>query len=278
MSSKSAFITAPAYAAPFDYVAETYDETFTDSLIGRAQREAVWRELDRSFIPGQRIVELNCGTGVDAVHLAERRVRVLACDAAPRMVEVARRRLTRLGIETLIDLRVMVTERILELEGEGPFDGAFSNFGGLNCVEDLRPVARNLGRLLRPGATALLCMLGRTSAWEIAWYLGHGKPRKAFRRFQRSGAIGRLAEGVAVQVHYPSVRTMAQIFAPEFRLLKFKGVGITVPPTYAEPLARRFPRALEALAQVDARISGWPVLRSVGDHILFEFQRVTPQV
>ncbi|MDE3181169.1 MAG: methyltransferase domain-containing protein, partial [Acidobacteriota bacterium] len=214
MSSKSVFIMAPAYTAPFDYIAETYDETFTNSLIGRAQRDAVWRELDRCFLPGQRILELNCGTGVDAVHLAKRGVEVLACDAAPRMIEVARRRLTRLGIENLIELRVMATERIPGLEGADPFDGALSNFGGLNCVEDLRPVARNLGRLLRPGATALLCMLGRSAAWEIAWHLAQGKPRKAFRRFQRGGAIGRLADGVTVRVHYPSVRAVARIFAP----------------------------------------------------------------
>ncbi|MDE3179969.1 MAG: class I SAM-dependent methyltransferase, partial [Acidobacteriota bacterium] len=205
-------------------------------------------------------------------------VEVLACDAAPRMIEVARRRLTRLGIENLIELRVMATERIPELEGADPFDGALSNFGGLNCVEDLRPVARDLGRLLRPGATALLCMLGRSAAWEIAWYLAQGKPRKAFRRFQRGGAIGRLADGVTVRVHYPSVRAVARIFAPEFRLLRFKGVGVTVPPTYVEPFARRFPRALQALAQVEAQISGWPVLRNLADHVLFEFQRVTPQV
>lgn len=264
--------------APFDHIAETYDETFTNAPIGRAQRDAVWRELDRCFRPGQRILELNCGTGVDAARLAERGVEVLACDAAPCMIEVARRRLNALGPETPVELRVLATERIAELEGEGPFDGAFSNFGGLNCVGDLGAVARDLGRLLRPGATALLCLLGPSAVWEIVWYLGQGKPRKALRRFQRGGTTGRLVEGVTVKVRYPSVRAMARIFAPEFRLLKFKGVGVAVPPTYVGALARRFPRVLRALTQVDARVSGLPVLRSIADHILFEFQRVTPLV
>lgn len=278
MSANSFSVASPVRNAPFDHIAETYDEVFTDSPIGRAQREAVWREMDRIFRPGQRILELNCGTGLDAAHLAERGVEVLACDASPRMIDVAKRRLKALGPELRVNLRVLATERIANLEDEGPFDGAFSNFGGLNCVEDLGAVARNLGRLLRPGATALLCILGRSAAWEIAWYLGQGKPWKALRRFRRHGAVGRLGEGVTVQVYYPSVRFMTRIFAPEFRLVRFKGIGVTVPPSYANSLARRFPRVLHALAQADGRVSRWPVLRSIGDHILFEFQRVTPQV
>jgi SAM-dependent methyltransferase len=277
LSANPFFVASPAQTAPFDHIAETYDEVFTDSPIGRAQRAAVWRALDCRFRPGQHILELNCGTGLDAAHLVERGVKVLACDAAPRMIEVAKRRRNAMGPGTSADLRVLATERIAELEGEGLFDGAFSNFGGLNCVEDLGAVARNLGRLLRPGATALLCMMGRSAAWEIAWYLGQGKPRKALRRFQRGGAIGRLAEGVTVQVYYPSVRGMARIFAPDFKLVRLKGIGITVPPSYMSKLAQRFPRVLHALAQVDSRVSGLPVLRSLADHILLEFQRVTPQ-
>ena len=278
MSPNPLSVAAPAPAAPFDHIAETYDEVFTDSPIGRAQREAVWRELDRIFRPGQCILELNCGTGLDAVHLAGRGVEVLACDAAPHMVEVARRRLHTLGSELPVGLRVLTTEHIAELEGEGPFDGAFSNFGGLNCVRDLGAVARNLGRLLRPGATALLCLLNRSAAWEILWNLAQGRPRRALRRFQRGGTAGRLSEGVTVQVYYPSIREMALKFCPEFKLVSLKGIGVTVPPSYCSSLAHRFPRALRTLAKVDGQVSRWPVLRSIGDHILFEFQRVAKQV
>lgn len=277
MNSKAVPIASPMPVAPFDHIAETYDAIFTDSLIGRAQRDSVWRELDRCFRPGQRILELNCGTGVDAVHLAERGVKVLACDAAPRMIEVGRRRLGSLASGMGVEFRVLSTEQLARLECEGPFEGAFSNFGGLNCVEALSAVARDLARLLTPGATALLCLLGRSAAWEIAWYLGHGNPRKALRRFQRGGTMARLAEGVRVRAHYPSVRAMSRLFAPEFRLIRVKGVGVTVPPSYVETLARRFPRVLLALKQVDGWVSGWPVLRSLADHILFEFQRVSRQ-
>jgi ubiquinone/menaquinone biosynthesis C-methylase UbiE len=259
--------------APFDAVAEQYDEAFTNSLIGRAQREAVWRRLDCCFRSGQRILELNCGTGVDALHLAERGVAVLACDVAPRMIAVARQRLRSSPVGDQVELRVLEIERIAELEDQGPFDGAFSNFAGLNCVEDLASVARRLARLLAPGATALLCMAGRAVAWEMIWYLEHGKPGKALRRFHRDGATGRLAEGVTVKVWYPSARSMARMFAPEFRLLRWHGIGVTVPPSYLEPLARRYPGALRTLTRIDRVLSAWPVFRGLADHALLEFQR-----
>jgi len=260
--------------APFDHVAETYDAVFTDSLIGRAQRDAVWKELDSCFHPGQRILELNCGTGVDAVHLAERGVEVLACDVAPRMIQVARQRSSMRRDAARVEFRVLATEQIAGLAGQGPFDGAFSNFGGLNCVPDLSAVARELARLLKPGAIALLCLAGHAVAWEILWYLGRGSPRKALRRFRRGGAVGRLAENVTVDVHYPSARAMVRLFAPEFRLLRLKGIGVTVPPSYLEPFARRFPRVLKTLAGVDRLLSSVPVIRALADHLLFEFQLV----
>ena len=66
-------------AAPFDAIAEAYDDVFSNSAIGRAQRRAVWSEMDREFHAGQSVLEINCGTGIDALHLAQRGVSVDAC-------------------------------------------------------------------------------------------------------------------------------------------------------------------------------------------------------
>ncbi len=262
--------------APFDALADSYDEVFTNSLIGRAQRHAVWEELERTFHPGQRILEMNCGTGVDAVYLACRGVAVLACDQAPRMIAASRRRLRNVGLRAPLDFRVMATERIAALEGEGPFDGAFSNFAGLNCVQDLSAVAGDLGRLLKLGAKALLCMSGPFVLWEVLWYLAQGKPRKAFRRFGHDGVLARLADGVNVHCWYPSVRSLARSFAPHFQLEKWRGVGVAVPPSYFEPLAKRFPKFFSLLVKADGWLSPCPLLRGLADHVLLTLERVEP--
>jgi SAM-dependent methyltransferase len=261
--------SAQAY---WDAAAETYDLDFPNTLIGRAQRDSIWREIEKVFTVGQRILELNCGTGIDAVFLANRGVTVLACDIAPRMIELAQRRANSTNTSGLIDFRVLATENIEALRKEALFDGAFSNFSGLNCVDDLPAIAQKLARLLRPGARLVLCMIGRFVPWEIAWYMAHGNPGRAFLRFRRV-TIGRIAEDAVVNVRYPSVRTLARIFAPGFRLTKRQGIGITLPPSYLESWARKFPVVLDRLARLDRRIGCFPLARSMGDCVLLQFER-----
>ncbi|HEV2491864.1 MAG TPA: class I SAM-dependent methyltransferase [Terriglobia bacterium] len=269
--------------APFDALAATYDEQFTDSLIGSAQRKAVWQELDRLFLPGQRILEINCGTGVDALHLARRGVEVVACDSSSRMIEVARERLRRAAsasesggaLGAKVKFEILPTEEIGKLhDSETPFDGVLSNFAGLNCVEDLRAVSHDLAQLLKPGAVAALCLFGPCCAWEILWYLARGNARKAFRRRHSFGELAELGQGTAVRVRYPTVRTFERLFAPEFRLTTWKGIGVAVPPSYVEPLARRFPRFLGLAVSAERGLSSVPLLRGLGDHVFLVFERV----
>ena len=235
------------YPAPFDAVADRYDETFTSSRIGRAQRAAVWNELAKAFRPGDRVLEIGCGTGVDACFLAERGVRVTACDSSSQMIALATRRIQENGLQKLVQPLVLRAEDIATLPTEELFDGAFSNFGALNCVEDLQQLARDLAKLLNPGATALLCWMGPYCLWEMIWYLASRKQDKAFRRLHRDGVTATIADGAFVRVHYPSVRLLARTFAPEFRLKSVKGIGVAVPPSYLEPWAQRHPRLLRTL-------------------------------
>jgi ubiquinone/menaquinone biosynthesis C-methylase UbiE len=264
---------AQMYAAPFDAIAGRYDETFTTSRIGLAQRASVWKKLDKAFRSGDRILEIGCGTGVDACFLAEHGVAVVACDSSPEMVTVATQRVKATGKDSLVSPRLLAAEDIAKLRNRGAFDGAFSNFGALNCVEDLPQFARDLAILLKPGATALLCWMGSCCLWEIAWYLAQGNPGKAFRRFSRRGVTARLAEGATVRVHYPSVRSLVRTFAPQFHLVSFKGIGASVPPSYLEPWAARFPRLFDLSVRADSRLGRCPAVRAFADHILLEFRR-----
>jgi ubiquinone/menaquinone biosynthesis C-methylase UbiE len=257
--------------APFDALAESYDRIFTDSLIGRAQRDVVWRRLDATFLPGQRVLELNCGTGIDALHLAERGVRVDAFDVSSAMIGVANRRLVSVS-RSPVRFEVLATEDLGAIDSV--YDGAFSNFGGLNCVRDLRQVARDLTCLVRPMGRVVLCLASRFCVWETAWWLAHGKPAKAFRRLHKSGATAELSPGSVVHVQYPSVRELRRLFAPEFSLLAVHGIGLFVPPSYLEPHARHFPGLLRAAARLDRLCSSVPGLRAVADHVLLTFRRM----
>src|SRR5688572_9188544 len=145
-------------ADAFDAVAERFDERYGSWLSVAAQRRAVRAELLRAFPPGARILEIGAGTGEDALWLVRQGREVLVTDAAPSMVRVAA---AKLGAYAALAPIVVAAESLEALADEwvpaaATFDGAFSNFAALNCVEDLAPVGRGLARLVRPGGQLVL--------------------------------------------------------------------------------------------------------------------------
>jgi ubiquinone/menaquinone biosynthesis C-methylase UbiE len=266
--------TGVRYSSAFDAIAEQYDTTFSSSMIGQLQRRPVWDELRKTFHPGDRVLDIGCGTGVDACFLAERGVDVVACDSSMGMLHVARRRIANLPLFAgSVQLRLLPAEKISILNDDACFDGALSNFGAVNCVGDIVKLASDLSLLLRPRASVLLCLIGPMCIWETMWYLLHGKVRKALRRFQRDGVAAKLGDGVIVRVHYPTVRTIRDAFAPEFCLKEIRGIGVAVPPSYLEAWARRVPTAVTIAANADKWLGRCPGIRMLADHTLLRFER-----
>jgi len=258
----------------FDRLAATYDHDFTDSRIGRAQRNAVWRVALKTFRAGSNLLELNCGTGEDAFFLAAHGISVFACDASPAMIARAEQRLAHKSHAPQVVFCHLPTERIAELTPDVPFDGVFSNFSGLNCIADLAPVAASLSGLVKRGDRLLLCFSTRFCLWEIVYYTLQAKFRKAFRRC--GGTSTAVLDGAPLTVYYPTVRAIRRSFAPHFRLQSQTGVGVAIPPSYLEPLARRHPMLLSALRRLEVSLASLPGFRAVGDHILLCFEKVTP--
>lgn len=245
----------PAGAA-FDRVAAQYDELWTRSAAGRAQRDAVWRRLDGLFHPGDSVLDIGCGTGEDAAHLMSLGIAVEAIDASAEMVRLARAR----GVDAA---RIPI-EELARVNGD--FDGAISNFGALNCVADLPSFRRELARLIRPGGRAALCVLGRFCLWETIWFLLRGRPGKARRRWAGDAA----AASLGIRVRHFSMRELERAMSPEFRLLAWEGIGVFVPPSYVTWPGER---AMRACRELDRRFARLPGPRACGDHRLAIFAR-----
>ena len=229
----------------------------------------MWDRLAVRFGPGDRVLELNCGTGEDAVFLARLGVHVTATDLSPAMVEATRAKADAAGVGDRVRAAVVAIEDIggFDACGDGPFDGVLSNFGGLNCVADRRAAGRALAPLVRPGGAALACVMGPVVPWEWAWFVGHRQPREAVRR------LGGPASWRGIEIRYPSARRLHGEWAPWFVAQRCAALGALLPPPYAEAWASRHPRLIERLDRWERRVETRAPMTVVADHYLSELVR-----
>jgi SAM-dependent methyltransferase len=264
----------------FDAVADDYDADFTNTHLGRMLRRRVWSILARHFAAGDRVLELACGTGEDAIWLAKRGVRVTATDGSAKMIRVTGDKVARNGLAGRVTVQQWSLEQMAGgreqgassgwREADAPqYDGVFSNFGGLNALGEWRPLAEALSGQVKGGGKLVLAPMGPYCPWEIGWHLAHGLPGAAFRRLR-----GRATAKVArrnMTLWYPSAARLRRDFAPWFRYVEIESLGLWLPPTYLGHLVERWPgpfARLNRLEKASARFSGgW------GDHFVIVFER-----
>ncbi|MCI0393712.1 MAG: class I SAM-dependent methyltransferase [Chloroflexi bacterium] len=260
--------------AAFDNFAGDYDASFTQSLLGKMWRRRVWRRLAKHFTAGQRVLELACGTGEDAVWLAQQGVQVTATDGSAEMIRIATEKAHQAGVDGRITavqlaLQELTTNHQPSTTNHQLFDGAFSNFGGLNTIGDWRPLAGALAEIVRPGGKLILVPMGPFCPWEIGWHLLHGQARVAFRRL--GGRAKARIGPAAIPVWYPPAGRLRRDFAPWFRHLCTESLGLWLPPSYLEHLLKRWSGLfgrLNRLEEATARLTGgW------GDHYLMVLER-----
>lgn len=217
----------------FDALAAQYDDDFTRSFIGQAQRSEVWYHL-QPFLPADPcdILELNCGTGHDARMLAALGHRVLATDISPAMIARAGQ------APSPVQWKVMDARNLFSCEQK--FDLVFSNFGGLNFLSgpELETLAVDLSACLKPGGRLVLVFIHNYCLWETIYFMLRFRYGKAFRR--QYGAADFRGE----KIYYYSQRQIQQIFSA-YQLQAAYPIGILTPPSYEEKfvrLIRRTPR------------------------------------
>lgn len=254
------------HARAFDELAAGYDATFSDSALGKTLRSLVWTRLEDVFRAPQHILELGCGTGVDALALARRGVDVIAIDASQGMVQVARQKAApgdRVAFHCL-----PMESLAASFEGQS-FDGVLSNFGAVNCVQDLGALVSDVALCLRPGARLVWVVMGRHVPWEWAWFLLHGSWSKAWRRLTPGGVSWR-----GLNIRYPTPAELKRLLQPYFRVERIAPLGVALPPSYAgEWLAQR-PRLSKVLTALEHRAQGWSALAGLADHYIVEATRV----
>jgi ubiquinone/menaquinone biosynthesis C-methylase UbiE len=233
-------------------------------------RSKVYATFERFVPAGSRVLEINAGTGTDAVHLAGRGYRVHATDIAPGMLARLRDKVATGGLED----RVTVQEcSFLALDDitAGPFDAVFSNLGGLNCCGDLRPVFRGVDRLLAPGGVVAVVVMPPVCLWELALVLV-GQFRVATRRLAGHGVRAHL-EGHEFTVHYFSPAQVLDAVGPGYEPLAVEGISVLTPTAESKNLATRHPFVYRMLSAADDRVARHPPFSRWGDFFILVVRR-----
>lgn len=243
-------------AEAFSRTADKYDSFAVDHPHLTRIRNKIYAHVSRFVPAGARILELNAGTGTDAVELARRGYFVHATDIAPGM-------LNRLGEKVeaseLGDRVTWERRSFLNLRGVAgaPFDAVLSNLGGLNCIPDLTPVIEQLPDVLTPGGIVSWVLMPRICLWELLEAF-RGNLRLAFRRLRPGGVRAHL-ENLHFDVYYFPPAQVMDWFGNEYELLATEGISVITPSLENKQLAIRFPRVYRSLSRLDDALSPrWP--------------------
>jgi SAM-dependent methyltransferase len=222
-------------------------------------REAVMPWLQ----PGKRLLEINCGTGIDSIWFAEQGLQVTATDDAPGMLTELERKLTLIAVPQIEYRRCS----FLELEQLAPLraDAVFSNFGGINCTDKLTDVLKGIDARLVPGGICALVIMPRFSPWELIETL-RGNSALAFRRYRKGGSSAQV-EGVPFRCWYHDVSDVRRAL-PGYTILDRMALSFFMPPPHLGPFAARHPRLTRIAARLERAACRWPFIRSRGDHYL----------
>lgn len=262
--------------AVFDPLAPSYDREFTHSRIGLLQRQAVWDHLSPLMLAsrGMEILELNCGTGADAIFMARHGHHVLATDISGEMLRVADERILQHGMEDRVTTQQLAFDDLHGRFEADQFDMVFSDFGGLNCIDenDLAALCDPIADSLRPKGRLVAVIMPDRCMAESGYFLLKGKWSEAFRRGRHEPLWASLS-GSGVMTWYHSPKNVARIFNHRFRVVNVKPIGFFVPPSYLEPFFAQRPNTLRRLNALDELINDWRWTARYADHFLIDLER-----
>jgi len=250
----------------FDTLAPTYDSDFTQQPIGQILRARVHERLLTHFSAGQHVLEIGCGTGEDALFLAEQEIHVTATDASEEMLNVAREK-TQHQENVRVEVLDIASLNPDTLHHVPTMDGVFSNFGALNCIDDWQPLAEYLSNMVKPGGKVCFGIMSPYCAWEFVWHALHWKWDIALRRL-RGDDFGE------IRVTYPTIKRISEDFSPHFKRINVVPLGLLLPTSALFDVVQKRPQFMKLLVHLEKYFENTSQLALLADHYWIEFERL----
>jgi ubiquinone/menaquinone biosynthesis C-methylase UbiE len=249
-----------------------FDDLYSANTIINYKRERVRDHILKYLGNDCSILELNSGTGEDAIFFAEKGHYVHATDISPGMQQQLMRKVQNHQLGTMVSNELCSYTDLIHLKNKGPYDLVFSNFAGLNCTSELDKVLTSLSPLLNPGGLVTLVILPNFCLWETL-LLFKGEFKTAFRRFFSSNGTKAHIEGNYFNCWYYSPSYITKRLKGQFDILSIEGLCTIVPPSYLEGFAERHPYVYFKLKCWEDKLkTHWP-WRVMGDYYIISFRK-----
>jgi ubiquinone/menaquinone biosynthesis C-methylase UbiE len=232
-------------------------------------RKQIYEHIATYMQPASYILELNAGTGIDALYFVSLGHRVYATDLSTGMIDQINNKISQHHVHDNLFCRQLSYDQLDQVKDE-KFDYVFSNFGGLNCIDDLSQVTRHLPTLLNKGAHVTWVIMPPVCLWEWMGVV-KGNVRGAFRRFKKSGVKSHL-EGEFFQTYYHSLSQIQSAFGSNFKFIKTEGLASLSPQPHRGDFPARYPRLYKGLRQFDSLVRNRFPFNRWADHIIVTFQ------
>lgn len=255
----------------FNKQSPIFDKLYGNNPIIRYKRERVRNHVLHYIKPGNKILELNAGTGEDAVFFAQSGFYVHATDISEGMQEELSKKVQKYKLNERVTTELCSFTNLSELQNKGPYDLIFSNFAGLNCTDKLDEILQSFPELLKPGGIVILTLLPRFCIWEILLAL-KGNFKTAFRRFYNKNGASAHIEGLYFKCWYYNPGYILKALKTTFNLLKLEGLCAIVPPSYLETFPFKYPKIFAFLVKYENRNkSKWP-WKFIGDYYIISLK------
>ena len=252
----------------FSSIYEEYETLSKENYCDIYRRNIIRKHVEAFLDPKDAILEINAGSGIDAVYFAENGYNVLATDIADTAEIYVNNKIKEQGLTNLEFQKCSFTD-LKSIENR-KFNHIFSNYGGLNCAENLEEIFSQFKDLLQPSGYVSLVIMPKIYPWEMATILKGNK--NAFRRWKKNGAFANV-NNHSIPTFYYSPKQIKRAMGNDFTAVSTKNIGTFYPSLHYNSF-QKHPKTINFLMHFDSWINSKSLFpKGIGDYFIITFQK-----
>ncbi len=254
----------------FTAQSDIFDSTYSSSLITNYKRKRV-RAMMNKILPSKAdILEINAGTGEDAIYFAQKGHKVHATELSDGMFKNLNQKVKTKGLKDQISTEQLDYHNLKD-SNQNKYDVIFSNFGGLNCTNKIAEVLKQMPPYLKEGGKICLTIMPPLSLWE--WLsIFKGNFKLALRRFKKNGTKSHI-EGKYFLSWYHKPKTIQKILAKECNLMELEGLCVFAPPVHYERHFIKYEGIFNFLVSLEEKLCRIYPFNSIGDYYIIVLEK-----